>query len=170
MVSYDTEAFSGNLNLTAAYSYAKTSIDSIKASPAEILALDPGYALIGVEESNTLTTAAPKDRTILSAQWNNTHWSLLGRGTLHGSTTRVFNFGGGFEPEQTYGSEWQLDAEVAYKFNTRISLALGGSNLLDNYPDRSIDDISYFGNFPYDFLSPIGMNGAYYYARLDLSF
>ena len=52
----------------------------------------------------------------------------------------------------------------------RLPVAVGGSNLLDNYPDLSSADINYFGNFPYDFLSPIGMNGAYYYARLDFTF
>ena len=82
----------------------------------------------------------------------------------------MFNFGGGFEPQQTYGAEWQLDAEVAYRFNPAVAVAVGGSNLLDNYPDLSSADINYFGNFPYDFLSPIGMNGAYYYARLDFTF
>ena len=35
----------------------------------------------------------------------------------------------------------------------------GGNNLLDEYPDLSIFDISYFGNLPYDVLSPIGVNG-----------
>ena len=37
-------------------------------------------------------------------------------------------------------------------------------------PEGTVADISYFGNFPYDVLSPIGFNGAYYYARARLSF
>lgn len=170
VVDYGTEAWNGRLNLTGAYSYAETRIRSLQATPAELLAIDPDYVLVGVEERNTLTTAAPTNRTVLSAQWQGAAWSWLGRATRHGSATRVFNFGGGFEPQQTYGAEWQLDAEVAYRFNPAVAVAVGGSNLLDNYPDLSSADINYFGNFPYDFLSPIGMNGAYYYARLDFSF
>lgn len=170
VANHSTQAWDGNLNLTGAYSYAKTDIRAIQATPPELLALDPDYVLVGVEERNTLTTAAPRTRAILSAQWQGDAWSWLGRATRHGSATRVFNFGGGFEPEQTYGAEWQLDAEIAYHFSNKSSLAFGGSNLLDNYPDRSSADINYFGNLPYDFLSPIGMNGAYYYARFDVQF
>jgi len=42
--------------------------------------------------------------------------------------------------------------------------------LTDEYPDRSIDDISFFGHLPYDVLSPIGMNGAYFNFRTQYDF
>ena len=160
----------GNLLLTGAYSYAKTELKNIAATPAELLAIDPGYVLFGVEESNTLTDAAPRTRATFTASWDSTAWSLLGRVTRHGSAKRVFNFGGGFEPEQTYGAEWQLDAEVEYRVSPKWSVALGGLNLTDEYPDLSSADISYFGNLPYDVLSPIGSNGAYYYTRVRYTF
>lgn len=47
---------------------------------------------------------------------------------------------------------------------------MGGVNLTDRYPTRSISDIAYFGNFPYDVLSPVGFNGAYFYAKARYSF
>lgn len=161
---------SGDLLLSGTYSYAKTEIKRITATPAELTALDPDYVLFGIEESNTLTDAAPRTRALLSANWNSDKWNLLGRVSRHGSATRVFNFGGGFEPKQTYGAEWQLDAEVEYRITPKWSVALGGQNLTDEYPDRSIDDIAYFGNLPYDVLSPIGSNGAYYYSRIRYTF
>ena len=160
----------GNLLLTGAYRYAKTELKNIAATPAELLAIDPGYVLFGVEESNTLTDAAPRTRATFTASWDTTQWSLLGRVSRHGSAKRVFNFGGGFEPEQTYGAEWQLDAEVEYRVSPKWSVALGGLNLTDEYPDLSSADISYFGNLPYDVLSPIGSNGAYYYTRVRYTF
>ena len=160
----------GNLLLTGAYSYAKTELKNIAATPAELLAIDPSYVLFGVEESNTLTDAAPRTRGTFTATWDTTQWSLLGRVSRHGSAKRVFNFGGGFEPEQTYGAEWQLDAEVEYRFSPKWSVALGGLNLTDEYPDLSNEDIYYFGNLPYDVLSPIGSNGAYYYTRVRYTF
>ena len=83
---------------------------------------------------------------------------------------RVFNFGDGYIPRQTYQAEWQLDAEVEYRITPRWSVAIGGQNLTDNYPDRSNNDIYYFGNLPYDVLSPIGSNGAYYYGRVRYTF
>lgn len=161
---------SGQLLLSGTYSYAKTEIKRITATPAELTALDPDYVLFGIEESNTLTDAAPRTRALLSANWANDQWNLLTRVSRHGSATRIFNFGGGFEPKQTYGAEWQLDAEVEYRITPKWSIALGGQNLTDEYPDRSIDDIAYFGNLPYDVLSPIGSNGAYYYSRIRYTF
>ncbi len=160
----------GQLQLTGTWSYAKTEIKRITATPEQLLAIDPSYVLFGIEESNTLTDAAPRTRSVLSANWNNDRWSLLGRATRHGSAKRIFNFGGGFEPEQTYSAKWQLDAEVEYRFSPKWSVALGGLNLTDEYPDLSNQDIYYFGNLPYDVLSPIGSNGAYYYTRVRYSF
>ena len=82
----------------------------------------------------------------------------------------MIDFGGGFVPTQTYSAKTQLDLETEFKFTPRVSLALGADNVLDTYPDLSSDDINYIGNFPYDVLSPIGMNGAFYYARLGVSY
>ncbi len=87
----------------------------------------------------------------------------------YGSAKRVFNFGGGFEPEQTYGEEVQLDIEAGYQLTDNLSVVVGASNLLDEYPDLSSGDINFFGNLPYDILSPIGVNGRYVYSRLRVS-
>ena len=160
----------GQLLLTGGWSYAKTEIRRIAATPAELTALGPDYVLFGIEESNTLTDATPRTRAQLSANWNDDRWNLLGRLSRHGSATRVFNFGGGFEPAQTYGAEFQLDAEVELRLSPKWTVAAGGQNLTDEYPDRSSADISYFGNLPYDVLSPIGSNGAFYYARARYTF
>jgi iron complex outermembrane receptor protein len=90
--------------------------------------------------------------------------------TQYGETTRVFDFGGGFEPEQTYGSVWSVDAEFAAKINDDWTIAIGADNLTDEYPDLSSDDINYFGHLPYDVLSGIGMNGRYFYLRTQYDF
>jgi len=160
----------GELLLTGAYSYAQTELRNIVATPAQLLVMDPDYALFGLEEGNTLTDAAPRTRAQFSTNWRSDRWSLLARLSRHGSTTRIFDFGGGYIPRQTYGAELQFDAEADYQITPRWSVALGGQNLTDRYPDRSNPDISYFGNLPYDVLSPIGINGAYYYTRLRYAF
>ncbi len=160
----------GRLLLTGAWSYAKTGLEDIVATPRQLSALDPGYVLFGVEESNTLTDAAPRTRTLLGSSWSAGPWHLTARVQRHGSARRVFNFGGGFEPEQRYGAEWQFDAEIEYAVGPRWSLALGGTNLTDEYPDRSNQDIHYFGNLPYDVLSPVGSNGRYLYGRVRYTF
>ncbi|WP_045738876.1 TonB-dependent receptor [Xanthomonas sp. MUS 060] len=160
----------GQLQLTGTWSYAKTQLQNVVATPAPLLALNPDYVLFGIEERNTLTGAAPRTRAQLAANWSDTRWSLQTRLSRYGSVTRIFDFGGGFAPQQTYSAKWQLDAEVEYHLTEQWSVAIGGQNLTDAYADRSNSDISYFGNLPYDVLSPIGSNGAYYYGRVRYSF
>jgi len=127
-------------------------------------------ANVGLEELNTLTDAAPRQRHLLTAQWRGGGWTLLSRLTRHGSTTRVFDFGDGFVPSQTYAPVWQLDLEASWQATRALSVSLGAVNATDRYPSRSTADIAYFGNFPYDVLSPVGFNGAYYYARATWTF
>jgi iron complex outermembrane receptor protein len=160
---YDTELAGGKFDLTLGFSTADTEIRSVN-DPAVT-----GVILLGVEETNTIVGAAPDDKATLNASWEGERLSLMGRVNYYGETTRVFNFGGGFEPEQTYGSKVQLDTEIGYRFG-KVQVYVGASNLLDEYPDLSIADISYFGNFPYDVLSPIGFNGRFVYGGVRASF
>ena len=46
----------------------------------------------------------------------------------------------------------------------------GSFTMFDEYPDLSNDDINFFGHLSYDVLSPVGMNGAYYYLRTQFDF
>jgi iron complex outermembrane receptor protein len=170
VTNYHHALGSGSLKLTAAYTYARTTIDGVRATPAQLQALGLNDVLIGVEERNTLEGAAPKNKAILGAEWSSVHWDLTSRLTRYGSAERVFDFGDGFEPSQVYSAKSQLDLEVAYRVNKQFTLALGGTNVLDTYPDLSSGDINYFGNFPYDVLSPIGFNGAFFYGRATVSF
>lgn len=163
VVSYDTQAFDGALNLSLGYSYAETEVRSINPNAV------PGVIVFGVEERNTVTGAAPQDRGTLTATWDNGTVSLLGRTIYNGETTRVFNFGGGFEPSQTYGATWQFDLEAGFAITEQVELFAGASNLFDQYPDESNALINYFDNLPYDVLSPIGMNGRYLYAGVRVA-
>ena len=168
--SYRFALGAGTLKLTAAYTYASTEIDGVRATPAQLAANGIDGTLFGLEERNTLTDAAPRTKGILGVEWTNARWTLTGRATRYGSAVRQFDFGPDFQPRQVYAGKTQLDLEAEAKLNSHLSLVLGGTNVLDTYPDKSSDDINYLGNFPYDVLSPIGMNGAFFYARATAKF
>ena len=145
-------------NFTAAYNDSETEIVN---SPA-------GFS---IEEVNTLETAAPENKIILSSTWANDRVSVLLRGIRYGETQRVFDFGGGFEPTQTYSAEWSIDTDVQFNITDAWSIAVGANNLLDEYPDESIFDISFFGNLPYDAgITPLGVNGRFVYVRSSFDF
>ena len=57
-----------------------------------------------------------------------------------------------------------------YRISDAWLVALGADNLTDEYPDESDGNINFFGHLPYDVLSPIGMNGRYWYARTSFDF
>lgn len=166
VANYRLPLGTGQLALTGAYTYTRTKVTRSAATPGQLASLGVGSdALVGAAERNTLTNASPSQRLTFSANWKNDRWSLLGRVARHGKTTRVFAFA-----EQTYGARWQLDAEAEYKFSKQLAFSLGVNNLTDKYPERSSPAINYGGNLPYDVLSSIGTNGAYYYARATYSF
>jgi iron complex outermembrane recepter protein len=170
VLDYLAPLFSGDLALSLAYSNAETEITRFAPTPAALRALDPTFRLVGVEERNTIETAAPTEKVVASAEWSNETWRGLVRVNYYGDATRVFDFGGGFEPTQTYGSELQLDLEGEVQITPEFAFTIGASNVLDEYPDRSSDLINYFGNLPYDILSPVGVNGRFVYARAKVTF
>ena len=77
---------------------------------------------------------------------------------------------------QTYAAKWITDLEFAYTYNKHLTLSAGANNLFDVYPERNIKSTSqwtggdFYGIFPYPNISPYGMNGAFYYAKMAYKF
>ncbi|MDH3613186.1 MAG: TonB-dependent receptor [Gammaproteobacteria bacterium] len=165
----DTETTGFDIVATGTLEAGAGTIDwSVSYNNSETDAKNP--SVLDVEDLNTVESKSPEDKFIASGSWIVDRWSTLLRLTQYGETTRIFDFGGGFEPEQTYGSVWSVDAEFAAKINDDWTVAIGADNLTDEYPDLSSDDINYFGHLPYDVLSGIGMNGRYFYLRTQYDF
>lgn len=161
VASWTTKLAGGDLRLSDASMRAYNSIRNIHPGPA-----DPtGQLLFGLQAQNAITTAVPTQRDVVTANWSGGDWNLLLRTTRSGRVTRVFDFGGGFTPTQTYGSTLQFDLEAEVRVTKDLAVALGSQNIADRYPTLSSPDINYFGNLPYDYLSPIGFNGRYVYLR-----
>lgn len=170
VAEYGFDLRNSKLTFSAAYNKSETDVVRVDPNPPVLDSLGVGAVLFGVEEENTLETAAPDDKLILTGHWTSDRWSILGRVTQYGEAKRVFNFGGGFEPEQVYGHELGVDLDIEFRVTKALAVALGGNNILDEYPDLSSSDINFFGNLPYDVLQPISFNGAYYYLRGTYSF
>jgi iron complex outermembrane receptor protein len=166
VLTYNRQFGGGSLNLSAAFSYAETDIRSFAQTPSALTSVDPSLRLVGPEEINTIEEAAPRSKLVVSGRWKREALEVSGRVSRFGSAVRVFNFGGGFEPRQRYGAELSVDGQVELAVTSQVRAQIGVVNLFDNYPDRSDDAINFFGNLPYDILSPIGINGRYLHAGL----
>ncbi|WP_376690584.1 DUF547 domain-containing protein [Wenzhouxiangella sp. EGI_FJ10409] len=68
------------------------------------------------------------------------------------------------------GEQYSLDTEARHRATPGRRLSLGASNLTDRYPDRSGEAKDFFGNFAYDPINPIGINGRFVYARSEFIF
>lgn len=75
------------------------------------------------------------------------------------------DYGPNLANDQTGGAEILVDAEVSYRLNKTFTLAVGGSNIFDNYPDREIRASQLINGFKYLRFSPIGFNGGFWYVR-----
>jgi len=165
VASYTVPFTASSLELTAAYSYNDTEVQKFDASPATFQALGITQALIGRDEIGRIEDSFPRDKSIVSGTWRSDHWELGLAATRYGSFT-VRNSATATR-DQTYDAKWVLDASASYKPSDNWTLTLGADNLLDEYPDRTVDlQNSTWGMLPYSNYSPFGFNGAYVYGRI----
>ncbi len=80
------------------------------------------------------------------------------------------DFGPNLANDQTGGAEFLVDAELSYRLNNRFTLAVGGSNIFNNYPDREVRPSQLINGFRYLRFSPIGFNGGFWYVRATARF
>ena len=180
VADYNTDAWGGALDLTALLHWNKTNVnkrhsDSTVLSPS-VLFDDTQVTL--VEQGQ------PGAKHVLQAFWHRNAWELTLRENYFGSVS-----GEGFTPglKETWGGKWLTDVAVGYNFSDNLRLTIGANNVFDVYPDKwdagIIDPANpQFGvspqtnvfpalGFVYGWETmPFGMNGGYYYAKLDFKF
>jgi len=163
VVLHEIDLASGKLNLTAAFNYNHSKLDAVRTGTG-------GAALFSDQTTYNLMHETPNTKLVLSADWHVNQWDLTSRVTRYGSLSVML-----YDPAATapmdFHAAWLLDLEAKYALTKTTSIVVGGSNLTNQYPTRTTDSYdSYSGAFPYNFVSPVGMNGAYYYARLNYNF
>ena len=58
-----------------------------------------------------------------------------------------------------------VDLEAGYRFSQRVTLAVGGTNVFNHYPDENPGARAGVGNL-YSQYTPFGFNGAFWYGRI----
>ena len=73
--------------------------------------------------------------------------------------------------DETFGSKVVFDADLGYDLNEYLRVSVGGTNILNAFPDEHEKDSNYSnGRFPYSRrVSQFGTNGAFYYGRLQFN-
>ncbi len=120
-----------------------------------------------------LENQVPSNRSILSFDYSKDRWGGLVRFNYYGgwsTTGGIFSDPPDASDASDYGSEILVDLEAGYQFNDTFSVALGGDNIFDTYPDKEQDGTFQFLGVVYSITSPFGFNGAFWYIRGTASF
>jgi iron complex outermembrane receptor protein len=164
----------GMVRLTLGYNHNKTKITDIIPNPPELTALGSSFVLFDRLSQGYLTTAFPKDKVSVGANWSWNKLNVNMRQTRYGSYLIQQNIPAN---DRKYGAKWITDLEVGYKVLPTVTVAVGANNLLNIYPSRSGSSTSAntsynvnTGTGQYPGTSPFGFTGGSYYARLQWDF
>ena len=89
------------------------------------------------------------------------------RATYYGEWT---DFGAVPSADQTGGSEIFVDAEVSYRVTQAVTLALGGENIFNEFPDKEARTSQTASGIQYLRFAPTGFNGGFWYLRATMTF
>lgn len=133
-------------------------------TPDQIVAKYLDRATIGQFETGT-----PRQKLIGSITYRVNKFHAMLRGTYFGSVTSrsTSSDAEGNFYDQKFSAQSLFDLSVGYDLTRNIKLSIGGSNILNKYPDilRSENQ----GFYLYD-NNQQGSNGSYYYGRLSFNF
>lgn len=176
VLNHDLPLAGGTLNLNAAINLNKTRIDQVHQASSALAKIDPELTLLTDNNLFRIRHASPKSKLVLSADWQAARWNLQARATRFGAL-QDFSFDDGAPlvdgvHAQSFAAVWSVDLEAQYKLSRQLTLIAGADNVFDRYPERvrQTNNATYGGALPYNFINPIGVNGAYFYGRVRYTF
>lgn len=156
VANFDFNLFAGAAALSLNANYNETEIT--RASP--VIAADRERLL-------ELEGFVPEWKGGVSFNWQGEAFGFTTRANYYGEWT---DFGSAPSADQTGGSEVLIDAEISYRATETITLALGGENILDEYPDPEARASQTASGIQYLRFAPTGFNGGFWYLRAMMTF
>jgi iron complex outermembrane receptor protein len=162
---WDTAA-AGRFDFTLVANWNDTKVTRVPQTE-ELGALDPPPVLFGRVNVLTFEEGTPSDRLSGVVNWQLDRWAATARLTRYGEaldpgTEAALDF--------ELGPKTLLDLEARVEITSRLRLALGAENLLDEYPDAFPAGRNATGNAPFSNYSPFGRSGRYVYGRVTVGF
>jgi iron complex outermembrane receptor protein len=164
----------GRVDWSVAGNYNKVEVRKINQAPAQLLP----QVLLNKSAIANLETASPKMRLNLGALWKKANWTVNLRESVYGPSSGFTSINGSTYYETKIKTLATTDLEVSYKVGKGITLSAGANNLFNKYPDKNNPDLvaaqvaalNTGAVTQYPSFSPIGINGGYYYGRLNYAF
>ncbi|AQA19195.1 TonB-dependent receptor [Halioglobus japonicus] len=133
---------------------------------------DVQSAAIGPDRVFDLENQVPENSTVLSFDYDLDAFQTLVRVNYYDewSTTAGLFGPGDASDAVTYDDTFLVDIEASYTFAEHYTVTIGGENIFDEYPDSEANDVLQFLGTEYAITSPYGFNGAFWYARISVTF
>ncbi len=119
-----------------------------------------------------LENQVPENNSVLTLTYNQDIFSGLIRFNRYGdwsSTGGLFGPGDASDASN-YSGAILIDLEATVTFAENYTLAIGGENIADEYPDDEANGVLQFLGQKYAVTSPFGFNGAFWYIRASAAF
>jgi iron complex outermembrane recepter protein len=164
----------GRLTLTGSGNITKTEVEATnipegvanKFANGDLEAVK--NTLFNREERNRLEDALPKTKASFSARYTLGCLSASVRATHYGEIQ--------YKPtnpdnDETFSAKTLLDVDLSYEILKGVGLSVGANNILNTFPDEHQKDSNRSGErFIYSRrVTQFGMNGAFYYGRIQFS-
>jgi len=175
VASYATALGGGTLNLTGSANFTKTEVTRVNVPQAMADSFASGnldtvrVRILNPEDRNRLEDGLPRRKGSVQARWQRGRFGALGRATYYGPIE--YHHPTNPANDEHFSAKTLCDLDLSYELRGGVRVAVGGSNIFNTFPDqqRKAANIS-FGRFIYSRrVTQFGMNGGFYYARLQLS-
>ena len=175
VASYATALGGGTLNLTGSANFTKTEVTRVNVPQAMADSFASGnldtvrVRILNPEDRNRLEDGLPRRKGSVQARWQRGRFGALGRATYYGPIE--YHHPTNPANDEHFSAKTLCDLDLSYELRGGVRVAVGGSNIFNTFPDqqKKAANIS-FGRFIYSRrVTQFGMNGGFYYARLQLS-
>ncbi|MDX3900841.1 MAG: TonB-dependent receptor [Sphingobium sp.] len=177
----------GKLDLTYTANYNQNKVLDINPLPSALYtsSINPGLtALIDTGSVVELEHSTPRFRATLNAFWT---WGKFSANLRESYYSEVYAFetarlgpNAGNLIKVPVKQSFLTDLELGYQIATPIKISIGANNLFNKYPTERTkalirnaelaNDERGYSTSKYPTISPFGINGGYYYARVNLTF
>jgi iron complex outermembrane receptor protein len=164
---FTTEAVGGTLDITALLHWNDTEVTA-RRSQSPILS---PTQLFDDSQVTLIEEGQPGEHHVLQGVWTRGNWDWTLRANYYGEVA-----GEGFTPgfKQTWDGATLFDAAIGWNVSDKLRISIGGNNIFDTYPDKW-DPVNAFPfpqlGFTYGWETlPFGINGSYFYGKVDFRF
>ncbi|HYT03844.1 MAG TPA: TonB-dependent receptor [Gemmatimonadales bacterium] len=164
----------GTLTLTGSANFTKTEVlrVNVPQSMADTFRTNLTTIrnrILNPEDRNRLEDALPRAKGSVTARYASGQFAGLARATYYGA----IEYHHPTDPtlDEHFGAKTLFDVDLSYQLRGGVRLGVGGSNVFNTYPDPQVKAANVsFGRFVYSRrVTQFGMNGGFYYTRLQLT-